>query len=191
MTNASALNLAVSPHLQNAEIRTLKAADHEIYRALRNRIRKSPEGRFFSDSYEREDQLTESQWLEWCREKPEHCIFGTFIGNELIGIVMVTQYGPPEDRTAEWEATWLDPRYRGTGIISATYEKVRDWTEAQGYATVKVFIRDDPQNKHWRDVRKKQGFVQIGVKDNVQWADGSIASMHVFVLDLYALPLAV
>ena len=59
----------------------------------RDRRRKSS-----SDSYDRENRFTtEAQWREWCTEKREHCTIGTFIGNELIGIMgIVWLYGPPE-----------------------------------------------------------------------------------------------
>jgi GNAT superfamily N-acetyltransferase len=163
------------------EIRPLSAKDTTIYRNLRSRIRQSFDVRFFSDSYTREDSLTEDQWLDWCKETPEHCIIGAFVELELVGIVMVTQLGNPEDLTAEWEASWLDPSYRGQGITPLMYDRVRDWTIEQGYKTVKVFIRSD--NYAWLAIRIRQGFSYLGTKPTV-WADGSRGDMCIFSLGL-------
>jgi hypothetical protein len=47
-----------------------------------------------------------------------------------------------------------------------------------------VFIRAD--NARWLDIRRKQGFSQIGTKCNETWADGTTGDTHVFKLDLRA-----
>ena len=87
--------------LADLTTRPLTSADTPAYRALRQHILATADGRFFADSYSREAALTEADWREWCSQKPEQCILGTFDGRGLIGIVMMTRYGPAEDSTAE------------------------------------------------------------------------------------------
>lgn len=166
----------------NITIRTLTSADCPAYRALRQRILNSEDARFFSDSYERESKLDEKQWLEWCEEKPEHCIIGTFEGDELVGIIMVTRQGGEGSSVVEWEAAWLDPRYRRTGTGKMFYEKAKEWTKKQGYKFVAGFIRASYTPA--MDICKKMGFVHVyTIKDEV-WADGSVSDTYAFILDL-------
>lgn len=115
-------------------IRPLTAADSPAYRDLRQKILNTKDALYFSNSYTREQQLTENQWLEWCTETPEHCILGTFANTELIGILMITRQGGSDSPIVEWEAAWLEPRYRGIGIGKLAYEKARQWSRDQGYA---------------------------------------------------------
>ena len=164
-------------------VRLLTANDFEAYRTLRQRILDLGDGRYFSDSYIREKNLkTEHAWREWCTETPDHCIFGTLDGNELIGILMVTRYRGFGDRTVEWEAVWLDPRYRRLGIARRAYEKAQQWTRSQGYNRVVSFIRTD--NLRMRYIREKQGARLVATKHDEVWADGSIGDVHTFLLDL-------
>jgi RimJ/RimL family protein N-acetyltransferase len=171
------------PEYENPAIRPLTADDSKAYRALRSRILELGEGRYFNTSYTRESQLlTKEQWREWCTETKEHCIIGLFIGKELVGVMMVTMLGPSEDLTAEWEATWLEPKYRGWGLARPAYEQVEQWTKEHGYKHAVVFIRDD--NTRSRAIREKQGFSYVKTIHNEIWADGSRASEHVFVKKL-------
>ena len=111
-------------------IRPLTGNDVPAYRALRQRILDLGDGSCFSNSYIREKNLqTDDAWREWCTETPDHCIFGTFDNDELIGVMMVTRYDGFGDRTVEWEAVWLDPRYRRLGIAKCAYEMAQQWTE--------------------------------------------------------------
>jgi len=164
-------------------IRPLSANDSSAYRALRRRIRDMGDGKYFSDSYTREDKFTsDSEWQAWCTEAQDHCTIGTFIGEELVGIMGIVMYGKPEDLTVEWEATWLDPRYRRIGIAKLAYEEVRRWTISRGYKNAVVFIRHD--NVRSREIRESQGAVYAYTKPNEIWADGSIADADAFTLNL-------
>lgn len=181
MSNTPAIHTNVQIGLSQFEIRPLQATDCLAYRVLRQRILNLGDGKYFSDSYQREQQLTsEYLWKDWCTEKHEHCIFGTFIDQTLIGVMMITQFGAIDSPIVEWEATWLDPSYREYGVARAAYEKVHQWTMAQNYKFVVVFIRTD--NHRSQEIRKKQGFTYIGTKKNETWADGSIADMHAYSL---------
>ncbi|MGH9889361.1 MAG: GNAT family N-acetyltransferase, partial [bacterium] len=96
--------------------RPLSATDSDAYRRLRQRILDIGEGKFFNSSYDRERQFTsEAQWHERCAETPVRCTIGTFVDGELVGIMGILPYGDPKHRTAELEATWIDPRYRRSG----------------------------------------------------------------------------
>lgn len=182
MSGSLALKLAPA-RLEHFVIRILTADDWAAYRSLRQNIIAIGDGRFFADSYAREAELTTvAQWRDWCTEKSAHCIFGSFVDGALVGVVMVTQLGPQADCIAEWEASWLNPRYRGSGITKAVYRQVQQWTMEQGYEYVRVFIRAN--NAHWQDVRRKLGFYSIGTKRALTWADGSVADAHIFELDL-------
>lgn len=171
--------------LQSIELRPLTGKDASAYFEWREYVLKSGDGRFFSDSYEREQTLeTERLRRNWCMEKPDHCIVGAFFCHRLIGFVMITRYGPQEDKTVEWEAAWVHPHYRRSGLARALYEKVEEWTINQGYRFVKSFIRDD--NEKWLGIRRKLGFVEIGTQYVSHWADNTSGNMIVFRRDLYA-----
>jgi hypothetical protein len=94
----------------------------------------------------------------------------------------IIQYGAPEDKTVEWEVTYLLPRYRGLGLAKPSYEMERDWTNAQGYERAVVFIRAD--NLRSQEIRKKQGAIYTHTKHNEIWADGSIADANCFEIDV-------
>jgi GNAT superfamily N-acetyltransferase len=166
----------------NLTTRPLTSADAPTYRVLRQHILATGDSRFFADSYTREAALTEADWREWCTEKPEHCILGTFDGRALVGIVMITRYGPAEDSTAEWEAAWLQPRYRSQGVTPRVYQQVEQWTKDHGYRHVRVFIRDD--NTRWQNIRLRQGFTYTHSIPGIRWADGTVASAKAYARDL-------
>lgn len=176
------MKTTTDPNFDNLTIRTLTAEDSDMYRVLRQKVLKIGDGKYFNTSFEREKQLSEQEWREWCAETEEHCIIGTFIDEKLIGVMMITRFGDLDEKTVEWEATWFDPAYRGQGIAKKSYKKVQEWTKEHGYRYAKVFIRDD--NARSRAIREKQGFVYQETLHNEVWADGSIASEHVFVKDL-------
>ncbi|MGE3623589.1 MAG: N-acetyltransferase family protein [Bdellovibrionales bacterium] len=163
-------------------IRPLTADDTQSYRMIRKKILHTTDARYFSDSYERERLLSENQWLSWCTEKPEHCILGTYLDKALVGIIMVTRQGGANSPVVEWEAAWLDPRYRGTGIGKLSYEHAKQWSQKQGYKFVAGFIRATYTPA--LDICKSQGFVYAYTIHDELWADGSVADTHAFLLDL-------
>lgn len=164
-------------------IRPLNANDAPAYRALRQRVLDLGDGRYFSDSYIRENQLqSEGAWRDWCTEKSDHCIFGTFCGGGLIGVMMITRYDGYGERTVEWEAIWLDPAYRRQGIARLAYAHIHQWPREHGYDRVVLFIRDG--NLRSIDIHQKLGARYVSTKHNEIWADGSIADVHAFTLDL-------
>ena len=165
-------------------IRLLNSGDSQAYRELRQRVLQIGDGRYFSDSYMREKQLkTAHAWREWCSEKPDHCIFGTFICGELIGVMMITHYHGFGDRTVEWEAIWLDPLYRKRGYAKLAYGYLQRWTRDHGYDRVVLFIRAD--NLRSLYIHQKLGARYVHTKRDEVWADGSIADVHSFLLDLH------
>jgi L-amino acid N-acyltransferase YncA len=186
MSGAATLS-AVQAATVQFEIRPLTGDDSNAYRALRQRILDIGDGRYFSDSYEREAKLTTPQlWGDWCTEKREHCIMGTFADKQLVGVMMITQQGDAKSPVVEWEATWLHPDYRMGGVARMAYQRVHDWTVQQGYRYAAVFIRED--NCRSQDIRTRQGFQRVYTIPNETWADGSVASTHAYVLDLRAPP---
>lgn len=164
-------------------IRPLAADDSNAYRTLRKRILEIGDGRYFDSSYVRERSfVTEKDWRNWCTEQQDHCTIGTFIDGELIGVMGIVQFGHPDDRIVEWEATWLDPQYRKFGIARLSYEKVQQWTKEHGYRQAVVFIREDNVRSH--QIRRAQGAIYLHTLHNQIWADGSIGNMDFFVIDL-------
>jgi hypothetical protein len=113
-------------------VRPLCADDSPAYHALRSRILALGEGKYFSDSYLREKSfVSENDWREWCTEKREHCTIGTFIGSELVGTMGIVRYGTPEDRTVEWEVTWMDPRYRTVALRAKPMRRLSNGPESK------------------------------------------------------------
>jgi GNAT superfamily N-acetyltransferase len=163
-------------------LRPLTPGDAATYRGLRQYILAIGDGRFFADSYTREAALTESQWLEWCTERREHCIIGTFDGRAMIGVMMVTQHH--DDITAEWEAIWLHPRYRRQGIAQRGYRRIEQWTRSHGYERAAVYIRAD--NLRSQHIHSQNGACYQFTCRNVIWADNSVADARCFLIDLHA-----
>jgi len=168
-------------------VRPLNPDDSVAYRRLRQQILALGDGCYFSDSYLREKQLSnEREWREWCTERRGHCIFGTFLGFRLVGVMMITRYSGFKDLegdVTEWEATWLHPNYRNRGVARRSYLRVHQWTIAQGYHFAAVFIRAD--NLRSQEIRKRQGFNYVTTKRDEIWADGSVADVHTYILDLH------
>jgi len=164
-------------------IRPLTAADSGAYRRIRQRVLDIGEGRFFSSSYTREQQFTsEDQWRERCAETPVRCTIGIFVEDELVGIMGILPYGDPGHLITEWEATWVDPKYRKSGVVRPAYEKVREWSYDHGYRYAILDIRAD--NMRSREIREKQGAMYLYTQRDVTWADGSMADAHFFMLNL-------
>jgi RimJ/RimL family protein N-acetyltransferase len=160
--------------------RPLSASDSDAYRRLRQRILDIGEGKFFNSSYDRERQFTsEAQWHERCAETPVRCTIGTFVDGELVGIMGILPYGDPEHRTAELEATWIDPRYRRSGVARQAYDRVRQWCVDRGYLYAVVEIRAD--NARSREIREKQGCMYLFTRRNVAWEDGSTGDTRFYL----------
>lgn len=164
-------------------IRPLRAADSAAYRRLRQHILDIGEGGFFSSSYTTEQQFTsEDQWREWCTETPIRCTIGILVDGDLVGVMGIVPCGDPEHRTAEWNATWIDPRFRKSGLASQARERVREWSRVHGYRYAIVDIRAD--NARNLGIRAKEGAVYLCTRRGVTWADGSTADTHFFILSL-------
>ena len=136
------------------------------------------DGAIFSNSYTREAQLNEKQWGEWCTETTEHCILGTFHERCLIGVMMTTQHGEPQNQMVEWEAIWLDPRYRRQGIAKLLINRLNGGLSVKVTNTLLLYIRAD--NLRSQQIHRKQGAHYLHTKHNEVWADGSIEDTHCF-----------
>lgn len=164
-------------------IRPLSGNDSVAYFALRQHIRDIGEHRYFSDSYTRESVLDSEELKRgWCEEKPSHCIMGAFANDRLIGAMMITRQGGPDSPVVVWEATWLDPAFRQSGVASAAYRSVRKWSEDRGYRYAAASIRDDNQKS--QEIRRSQGFSYAYTDSDEIWANGEKADAHTFLLDL-------
>lgn len=171
--------------VRNVVTRPLRMDDSDVYFALRGKILDIGDGKYFSDSYTREQELTtDQQRRDWCAETEDHCIIGTFVDEELIGVMMITRQGPPGSPIVEWEATWLDPKYRGYGIARPAYETVIQWTKEHGYKYAVVYIRDE--NERSLKIRRNQNFTYLYTKEPEIWADGSDGVAHCCILDLHS-----
>jgi len=164
-------------------IRPLTAADTDAYRQLRRHILEIGEGKYFSTSYTTEQQFTsEAQWRERCTETQVRCTIGSFVDGALVGIMSIHLCGDPSDSTVEWDSTWVDPKYRSSGVARQAYEKTHAWCQARGYRYAIVDIRAD--NTRSREIRERQGAMYLFTKRDVQWADGSTADTHYFMLTI-------
>jgi GNAT superfamily N-acetyltransferase len=179
MTAQAESDISVNP--DRVVIRPLTAADGEAYRRLRQHILDSGEGKFFSSSYTREQQFTsEDQWREWCTETPVRCTIGVFVDRELVGISGILPSGDPGNLITEWQASWLDPKYRRSGIARQAYEKRHEWSYAHGYRYAVGDVHAD--NTRALEIWKKQGSaLYLFTQRNVTWADGSTGDTHFFM----------
>jgi RimJ/RimL family protein N-acetyltransferase len=162
-------------------IRPLTAADGEAYRRLRQHILDSGDGKFFSSSYTREQQFTsEDHWRKWCTETPVRCTIGVFVDAELVGVSGIVPSGDPENLITEWQATWLDPKYRKSGVARQAYEKRHQWSYDHGYRYAVGDVHAD--NVRALEIWKRQGnALYLFTQRDVTWADGSTADTHFFM----------
>jgi len=168
---------------QKLVVRPLTAHDSTSYRHLRRDILAIGDGKYFNSSYTREEQFTtDDHWRQWCTESQDHCTIGTFVDEALIGVMGIVRYGTPEERTAEWEATWISPPFRGYGIAKLSYQMVERWTVGRGYQKALVYIRAD--NVRSREIREKQGAVYSHTEPHTVWADGSVFAAHCYAISL-------
>jgi RimJ/RimL family protein N-acetyltransferase len=166
-------------------MRPLTGADTAAYRRLRQHVLDIGEGKFYSTSYTVEQQLTsEQQWREWLTETPVRCTIGSFIEGDLIGIIGVASYGDPRNRIVEFNASWIPPKYRRSGLARLARDRARRWSLEHGYRYGVVDIRVD--NTRMQELRRNEGAVYLYTRRNVTWADGSTADTNVFMEDLTA-----
>jgi RimJ/RimL family protein N-acetyltransferase len=162
--------------------RPLIASDSEAYRRLRQRVLELGEGRFFNTSYDKDrESTTDEQWRERFVQTGVRCTIGFFVDRELIGIMGILPFGDPANRTVELESTWIDPRYRRSGVAKQAYEQVRQWCLGHGYRYAIIEIRAD--NARSREIRERQGAAYLFTRRNVAWADGSTADTVFYLLD--------
>lgn len=162
-------------------IRPLTAADGAAYRRLRQRVLDSGEGKFFSSSYTREQQFTsEDHWRDWCTETPVRCTIGVFVDGELVGISGILPSGDPQNLITEWQATWLDPKYRKSGVARQAYQKRHEWSYQHGYRYAVGDVH--AENLRALEIWKKQAnALYLFTQRNVTWADGSTGDTHYFM----------
>jgi hypothetical protein len=98
--------------------------------------------------------------------------------------MMITQQGGPDSPVVLWEATWVAPEYRQSGVAGAAYRSVRTWSEDHGYRYAAASIRDD--NLKSQEIRRSQGFSYAYTVTDEIWADGEKADAHLFLLDIKA-----
>jgi len=169
-------------------IRPLIADDTSAYRALRHRILCSEEAAYFSDSFERERQLDDSQWREWCKEKLEHCILGAFDTEAaLVGVMMIRRQGDGDSPIVVWEALWLDPQHRRGRLCKSIFGRAEQWTKEQGYSFAAAFIRETNIRQTINptiNICHKLGFVDAYTVQDDLWADGSVANVRALLRDL-------
>lgn len=179
MTAPVESDISVDP--ERVVIRPLAATDGEAYRQLRQHILDSGDGKFFSSSYTREQQFTsQDHWREWCTETPVRCTIGVFVDGDLVGISGILPCGDPKYLTTEWQATWLAPKYRKSGVARQAYETRHSWSYDHGYRYAVGDVH--AENLRALEIWKKQGnAVYLFTQRNVTWADGSKADTHFFI----------
>ena len=75
--------------------------------------------------------------------------------------MMITAQGPAKSLVAEWEATWVEPEYRGSGVAKRAYDEVYQLTKQLGYQHAVVFIREDNfHSRAMRELRASHTYVQ-------------------------------
>jgi GNAT superfamily N-acetyltransferase len=162
-------------------IRPLTADDRAAYFGLRDRIFRSPDAQFYSDSFEREHALDEEGRREWCTESRAHCILGMFFDDNLVGVAMITRQGEPRSPLVELEACWIDPRFRG-GAGRELYESAIEWAKVQGYDYMIGFIRTTfTPAKH---LCEHLGFAYSYTIENELWADKTTDDTDAFLMAL-------
>ena len=135
----------------NLSVRQLGRGDAHAFRVIRLKALKE-EGEKFGPTFESEAGLSEEEWEKRVTPTEDTRVFGLFDGEDLVGIVRVTQWDEdPSGKTALWGQAYVLPQYRGRRdengekFTASLYAGRADFTFEQHprYTSAVTFIRQD------------------------------------------------
>lgn len=136
------MNAALLKPARLYEVRELTPFDAEELREIRLESLRHY-GAIFDNFHKKESEKPLSYWIEQSTQTPDHCFFGLFDEDELIGVMAARKWEErPDDRIAFWWGNYTKPAYRGIGAARSLYQLRAAWTARQGFKTAVFYILD-------------------------------------------------
>jgi RimJ/RimL family protein N-acetyltransferase len=149
----------------------LTGADWRELRALRLRALQSEPGVFFSP-YATEAERDEAAWRALASGDAAHQVFGLFDAGRLVGISGVFRdRDDPSGRTAVLGMSYIEPEYRGTGLVTRLYAARIAWARAKPEFE-RAIVGHRRSNEPSRRAILRSGFTWTGNRPH-RWPDGS------------------
>lgn len=127
---------------ENTYVRELTVFDSEELRAIRLESLKSY-GQIFDNFYAHELSRPISYWEEQSTQTSDHCFFGLFAYDELIGIMASRRWeNDVSGRTAFWWSNYTKPAFRGLGLTRDLYQKRINWSQKNGMNHATAYVLD-------------------------------------------------
>ncbi|MCA9432338.1 MAG: GNAT family N-acetyltransferase [Candidatus Omnitrophica bacterium] len=171
----------------NKSIRILSARDMPVYRDIRLRGLRE-DSTAFGSSYEEELEYPDQKFLD--RIAPSgvegHALFGSFEGEELVGVIGIAQLGKAKMRhTADIWGMYVKAEHRGRGIGRALLdEAIRFGAALDGVRRIRLAV--NAKNEPARQLYRSRGFECYGNEPNALFIDGEYYNEELYVLSLSA-----
>lgn len=126
----------------------------------------------FGSNYERESQMTETEWREKLRAK-DNAIFLLDEENAPIGITCVSvDRNDPTGKTALLWGSWLTPEFRRRGLSELMYQTRIEWAKHQPKVE-RIIVSHRASNLASKYANQKHGFAETHQSEKV-WTDGAM-----------------
>ncbi|HET6298562.1 MAG TPA: GNAT family N-acetyltransferase [Kribbella sp.] len=121
-------------------VRVLGEDDWKTLREVRLRALLESPGSFYS-TYEEAHRLDEDGWRERLRSAERVTLLAELDGRG-VGMIVGAPAGEDEqmDDAALMLAMWVEPESRGQGVADALTTALLDWSRAQGYGTLLLWV---------------------------------------------------
>jgi RimJ/RimL family protein N-acetyltransferase len=169
-------------------IRALTKDDWESFSAIRlEALEKHPD--VYSSNYDKESKYAPEEWQSRLNQQGK-CFFGTFNGNELIGIcgVFLHDYDFPHIHASAGAigvmgSLYIKPAYRGYGLANKLGHACIHWSIGfLPWQSLAVAHRDG--NMASQGIIKGRGFKLTEIERNKTWPDGKIIDQYWYTIDL-------
>ena len=122
----------------------------------------------FSSSYEKEITYKDMEWQAYL-SRQKKAVFLIYAHNNVIGLTGIMQKPERPEIAFIW-GSWLDPAWRGQGLITKAYQNCIAWAKAQK-TIQKIIISHRASNQASQKLIAKAGF-QFTHSENKIWPDG-------------------
>lgn len=168
----------------NITIRPMTPEEWESLRAMRLKAVRMHTGYFMGDP-EATENYPATYWQEVLDGNGKR-IFGLFDDERIIGITAIFTYRKdPSGLTGDMAYTFIEPEYRGRGLVDLFYKSRIEWALEHTNFT-KIVTAHREGNEPSRKAIMRNGFQHVGTQTET-WPDGTQETEHRYELDLTAL----
>lgn len=139
-------------------------------------------GKIFENFHAREAQKPIEYWEKQCTETAEHCFFGTFFNDELVGVSAARKWEElPKDHVALWWGNYMKREYQDIGASRQRYIQRIEWCKRRGFSKAVLYVLDGATRPE-SIIQKLEG--QKIDSRKMSFADGPEALWHWYELNL-------